>query len=346
MAHEFSVKDIAFQAGVSMATVDRILNNRPNVHARTRKRVEAAIQELRHQDQSRFTPGQTLTIDVVMEAPDRFTEEVRSAFESEGHTFYPVRFKARFHFSEQTRSRDQIQLLDRICSRKSHGVVLKAPDRPETRTAVNRLTENGIPVVTLVTDLSGTDRLYYAGIDNRSAGRTAAYLMKESLQQTKGAILLTLSSQSFQGEAERATGFRHELQRLSPHISTNTISEGYGKDESTGTLVIRALVENPNIMGVYSIGGGNRAILKAFSDIGRPCHCFVAHDLDSDNLELLQNKQITFVLHHDLKTDVRSIFRTIRNHWDRKTKTIREPEATIQIITPYNIPSGRIASQK
>ena len=346
MAHEFSVKDIAFQAGVSVATVDRVLNERPNVRARTRKRVEAAMDELRHQDENSITLGQKLTVDVVMEAPDRFTDEVRAAFELEATTFYPVSFRARFHFSEQTRSRDQIQLLDRICSRKSHGVVLKAPDKSETRAAVNRLVQNGIPVVTLVTDLSGTERLFYAGIHNRSAGKSAAYLMAHNLGQASGSILLTLSSQSFQGEAERATGFREELQRLSPHLKTIMISEGYGRDDSTGALVARALHENPEIIGVYSIGGGNRAILKTFSDLDRQCQCFVAHDLDSDNLDLLQKSQITFVLHHDLKADVRSIFRTIRNHWDRKAKTIVEPASNIQIITPHNIPSGLIRQQR
>ncbi|MCV5232576.1 LacI family DNA-binding transcriptional regulator, partial [Escherichia coli] len=38
--------DIAERAGVSLATIDRVLNMRPGVHAATRARVEAAIAEL------------------------------------------------------------------------------------------------------------------------------------------------------------------------------------------------------------------------------------------------------------------------------------------------------------
>lgn len=41
-----TVHDIAERAGVSLATIDRVLNMRPGVHAATRARVEAAIAEL------------------------------------------------------------------------------------------------------------------------------------------------------------------------------------------------------------------------------------------------------------------------------------------------------------
>ena len=43
--------------------------------------------------------------------------------------------------------------LDRIRSRRSHGVILKAPDVPEIITACWQLIRAGIPIVTLVTDL-------------------------------------------------------------------------------------------------------------------------------------------------------------------------------------------------
>ena len=41
-----TVHDIAARAGVSLATVDRVLNGRPGVRAPTREKVEAAVAEL------------------------------------------------------------------------------------------------------------------------------------------------------------------------------------------------------------------------------------------------------------------------------------------------------------
>ena len=43
-----TVHDIAATAGVSLATVDRVLNGRPGVRAVTRRKVEAAIDSLSH----------------------------------------------------------------------------------------------------------------------------------------------------------------------------------------------------------------------------------------------------------------------------------------------------------
>ena len=62
------------------------------------------------------------------------------------------------------------------------------------------------------------------------------------------------------------------------------------------------LQRNPGINAVYSIGGGNRAILEAFDSVGRRCEVFIGHDVDRDNRELLNAQRIAAVLHHDLRT--------------------------------------------
>ena len=41
-----TIKDVAGQAGVSLKTVSRVINNEPAVHARTREKVQRAIDAL------------------------------------------------------------------------------------------------------------------------------------------------------------------------------------------------------------------------------------------------------------------------------------------------------------
>ena len=43
-----TLEDVARTAGVSLATVDRVLNRRPGVHAYTAERVQAAIDQLKY----------------------------------------------------------------------------------------------------------------------------------------------------------------------------------------------------------------------------------------------------------------------------------------------------------
>lgn len=338
MAHPFLVKDIAFQAGLSTATVDRVLNERQGVRRQTIARVRAAIEELEKQQAGLDIQGRKFAIDIVMEAPERFTDAVRRAFEGEAMTLAPTSFRCRFHFAETMRPQEIVQLLDRIRLRGTDGLVLKAPDVPEIVGAVARFETSGIPVVTLVTDLPHSQRTAYAGADNRAAGETAAYLIGERFAGAAATVLVTLSSGRFRGEEEREIGFRRVLRQRYPTIRIVEISEGHGRDSETGALADAALATNPGINAAYSIGGGNRSVLAAFDRLGRRCALYVAHDLDEDNLALLRERRIHFVLHHDLKTDARTAFRTIMLHGRASSGAVGPQLSAVVVITPYNVP--------
>lgn len=339
MTHEFLVKDIAFQAGLSTATVDRVLNGRDGVRRQTAQRVKAAIDELRNQEKSAGLKGRTYVFDVIMEAPDRFTRAVRDAFEGQASAFSPLTIRSRFHFTEQMHDAALSRLMTRIRQRGSDGVVLKAPDTEAIRQSVAAMTSIGLPVVTLVTDLPGSGRLAYAGSDNRVAGETAAYLIGSRLGRKPGAVLATLSSNRFRGEEERESAFRAMLQARCPDLRVISISEGFGKDWTTGAQVRAALAEEDDIGAVYSIGGANRSIVDAFEAAGRPLPIHVAHDLDADNLVLLRAEKLSYVLHHSLEADAAQALGTLIEAHGTDTKMKRPAHSALVIITPFNIPA-------
>eukprot|EP01037_Dinobryon_pediforme_P014077 gene14078-14195_t len=250
----------------------------------------------------------------------------------------PAVFRARYHFSEGTRTQELVSLLDRITKRGSHGVLLKAADEPDVAAAVDRLAARGIPVVTLVTDVVNCRRHAYVGMDNRAAGETAAYIIGQWLGPAPIKVLTSLSSNRFRGEEEREIGFRRHLRMHYPHIGIVDVSEGFGVAPATGALVRTALEANPDIVAVYSIGGGNIAIIEAFKSIARACKVFIAHDLDADNLNLLRAGELSAVLHHDLNQDMR----TACQHVMRVHHVLPAEHGTaasqVQIITAFNLP--------
>jgi LacI family transcriptional regulator len=336
MPHHFLVKDIAFQAGVSTATVDRVLNQRQGVRAQTKARIAAAIHELERQENNLARGGKTFVIDVLMEAPDRFTHEVRAAFESEAGAFFPNMFRVRFQNAEVLPEDDFVRIIERIRLRGSDGVIVKGQATIVVEMAIRALVEAGIPVITLVTDLPNSGRLAYAGMNNRAAGETAAYLIAQTLNTSGGRVLATLSSARFHGEEERVTGFRNALSTRYKNIELTEISEGFGRDAATGALVLQALLGQSDICAVYSAGGGNLAILKVFKQAGRHCHVFVAHDLDAENRVLLANGQIDYVLHHNLKQDIRAIFQRLLQHHRKDSKGESHTLSEIMVVTPFN----------
>jgi LacI family transcriptional regulator len=206
------------------------------------------------------------------------------------------------------------------------------------------MTAAGVAVVTLVTDLPGSGRLAYAGSDNRMAGETAAYLIGSRLsgQQSSGqrvSALVTLSSNRFRGEEEREAGFRSMLQARYPDLGIVVISEGFGKDWTTGSQVRAALAREENIRAVYSIGGGNRSVIDAFEAARQPLPVYVAHDLDADNLALLRAEKLSYVLHHSLEADAAHALGTLIEARGGGAKTKRPAHSALVIVTPFNIPA-------
>jgi LacI family transcriptional regulator len=337
MKPPFPLKDIAFQAGLSLATVDRALHGRPGVRNTTRQRIDAAVAELERQYARSGLAGRRFVLDVVMETPQRFSNAVRAAFEAELPGMRPAAFSARFHLAETMSERDLISILKAIRRRGSHGLVLKVPSTPGMADMAKALLEARIPVVTLVTDLPAEARTGYVGMDNHVAGATAAYLLGRMAGREPGKVLVALSSAHFSGEEERERSFRLALGARFPWLSAVTVSEGFGVDRTTRTIVHDALARHPDIRAVYSIGGGNRAILQAFTDQKRDCSLFAGHDLDSDNRELLASGALTFVIHHDLRQDARSACQMVLAYHRMLPADFRIASSRVAIATPYDL---------
>lgn len=205
--------------------------------------------------------------------------------------------------------------------------------------AVDALAARGVPVVTLVTDVSGCARIAYVGLDNPAAGRTAAYLVRRWVRRPAGTVLVTLSRTSFTGERERIDAFASQLARDLPGASVVEIADADGLDGTTEPAVAAALAGVTRLAAVYSAGGGNRAILRAFAARDLRPDVFIAHDLDADNTELLRAGRVDVVLHHELRADAASAVRQILRHHGLLPGAPTSVAAGVQVITPYNIPA-------
>lgn len=334
---EHALKEIAFQAGVSLATVDRVVHGRRGVRETTRMRVQAAIAELSRQKRTAAAHGQRFGIDVVMEAPGRFTSEVRRAFEEELPALRPASLRCRFHVAEEIPEPEIVALLRQIRKRGSHGVVLKAPDTAAIGKEIDFLAHARIPVVTLVTDHTSSKRIAYVGMDNHKAGMTAAYFIDRFLPKEPAKVLVALSSEGFRGEEQRLAGFEFAMKSSEPAAEIIKVSEAFGGDQRTGAQVQAALAANPDINAVYSIGGGNRAIIDAFRAEHRHYAVFIAHDLDADNVPLLKLGDISVVLHHDLRRDARAACQLILKKHRLLPASLDVPESAIGIATPVTV---------
>ncbi|WP_412563541.1 LacI family DNA-binding transcriptional regulator [Thalassobius sp. MITS945101] len=338
MAHRFPIKEIARQSGLGTATVDRVLNARAHVSPQTKLRVEAAIEELKAQEAQLAARGRRLFFDFVVEAPSRFSREVKSAAEAVLPEIGTAVCRPRFLMQENLEEEEVVAIIRRVLKRGSQGVCLKVRDIPKIRDAVGLLSRAKIPVVTLVTDINCAERLAYVGLDNEGAGRTAAYLVGNMLKGVSGTVLATRSHHRFLGEEEREVAFKEALARLCPTLQVVGFHGGGGVDGATSSLLARTMEDVHDLRAVYSMGGGNRSILKTLAQFRCKPDIYVAHDLDRENRDLIEKHQLDFVLHHDLRQDLRNVFDTfLAYHRLRNSQAVR-PISTVQVLTPENVP--------
>ena len=321
MQQPHRIREIARQAGLSEATVDRVLHHRGGVRESTAREIHQAIAALdREQAQARLA-GPVYPIDVVAPGPSRFTAAVRHALEAELPDLRPAVLKPRFHFGDADPA-----VLDRIGRSHSQGVILNAADTPEVVEAVGRLT---VPVVTLGADLPASKRVAYVGIDHADAGATAAYLIEQWLADRAGDVLVVRGAQPDLGEYERAAGFRAEM---SARAANRRLLEGNARTILAG---------NPSVRAVYAPAtGGNAEVVDAFAAQHRNYDVFVAHDLDAENLGLLRGHRLSAVLCHDLRADLRHACLTILRAQGALTGPIRSHQSSIRVITPFNAPEA------
>jgi len=253
--------------------------------------------------------------------------------------------RSRFHFFDSSPIDEQVAILDGIAQRGSHGVILKATDVPEINAAVLRLDKAKIPVVTLVTDLPASVRRAYVGLDNRAAGATAAFLIDQWMHEEAGSVLVTRGEGLFRGEDEREMGFRSTLRTIAPGRSVVELPNPATEEAARYTFVTKVLTDHPEIMGVYSMYafGTDRVIIDAFAALGRPCRVFIAHDIDEDHLKLLLDGQVSALLHHDLREDMRHACQIIMQENGALPGRPVSSFSAVQVVTPFNVPPHKIA---
>lgn len=340
MTHRFSIKELALQAGLSTATIDRVINNRAHVSPQTRRRVDAAFKELEDQEAQLSSKGRRLFVDFIIEAPARFSREVESACNSVITGLSPAVFRPRYHMKPKFEETEILQLLSGIKKRGSQGVIIAAEARNSVRQLIDELGEQNIPVLAFVTDQPNSQRLAYVGIDNHQAGKVAAYLMDKLLFKHDATILTTIRRSNFSGEDERLSGFQSVLKTAKPGINLIIARGGDGLSSSTSDEVKNALKGVKHLDAVYCMSGGNEAILKTLEEFALTPNIYIAHDLDEENIDLLRAEKITAVIHHDVAQDLRNAFTQIAAYHKLIPPYQSQLNSDIQIITPLNLPNN------
>lgn len=330
-----TLTDIARQAGVSTATVDRVLNDRPGVKQRTRDLVLEAANRLGYLTSA---PAQDarLRLDFVLpEGTNSFILNLKGELERQLSAMPDV--DARVHvvegFNPDILAAQLVQFEE-----TSDGVGLLAFDHPAVREAMKRLAERNVKIVTLVSDIQLTPRIGYVGVDNRAAGRLAGYLIGRFLPRgLEQKIALFAGSLAYRGHEEREMGFRHILAEEFPYLQIVDLRE-IRDDRKRAYEESKTLLGNhPDLAGIYNIGAGNSGIGQALEELGRGRDIvFVGHEVTKDTRQMLIKGTMDALIDQNPRVEAREAINMLKAAI--RGEPINYIGPRIQVVLKENIP--------
>ncbi len=335
-------QDVARAAGVSPATVDRVLNRRPGVRARTAQQVveaAAALGYLPREELFEALRPKPLRLAFLLPAGNnRYLRMLGEYIASTGEQFAPFNVICQCRFVEQFDPRALAAAL-RSLRRRADGVVFMALEDPHVREAVEELSASGMPVLTLISDLSHSRRDAYVGLDNRAVGRTAARLMGRFVGDRRGKVALIAGSRRYRAHEEREMGFLGLIEEEFPRLSVIGLREGHDDATENYRQARRLLAQHPDLVGIYNVGGASDGVGRALREALRAeTVVFIGHGLTPDTRTLLIEGTMDAALTQDHAAMVLNCVRIFNNLRDGRPALAGIEPLRIALFVRENLP--------
>lgn len=301
--------DIAREARLGTATVERVLNARGNVRPETVEKVLLAARKLGYDRRLPERYRGTIRIEVIMVRPDTpFFVRLNQAFARIAATLDASILIHRTFLDEA----DPVAVARHIANpgfRRS-GLIICAPDHPEVRARLGEAKAAGVAVLPIVSRI-GDDP--FIGIDNYAAGRTAAFYMANMLRPRAGTLVALCHSSVYQVHKERIRGFSDYLaERPDPAQAFALVMFGQDNRLHSTAVFEEALRAHPDIIGLYNAGGANAGIASVLErrGLGRSI-LWIGHELTENSRRWLQSGLMDIVLDQAPEVQARRALDTV-----------------------------------
>ncbi len=305
-----TLRQIAERSGVSTATVDRVISNRAKVSPRTKALVMDAIAALRSDERApsgrtrRSDRSKSLRFGVVVEGGQAFVNSIERKFNSLLPRYQGLNVALEFYTLEGEYSIEGYKQLLTKAASQCDGLVVTSREHSEITACVNAVINQGVQVVTYTTDLNGSMRLGYSGMNNSGAGRVAGRLLGQSAAGRQGDVLLIVSA-PYQCQYERELGFRRVLREEYPALRICESIDNHDLDSDCYSNLMSLFRDGRKPLGIYNVTGGTAGVTRALEELGWQDDVFyVAHELDEVSYPLLAEGRINVVIDQELRAEL------------------------------------------
>ncbi|NTH16604.1 LacI family transcriptional regulator [Agrobacterium rhizogenes] len=316
------LQDVAALAGVGIATVDRVLNERGNVSEKTAVRV---LEAAKHLNLRRTLPSvrhRTIRIEVVLRGPvDEFFQRLNQAFGRMGAQLDRSIILHRSTVDE----RRPLTLVHHVAASTADAIILfSGTANAALLEAIGGKTARGIPVLTINSDLPESTRSVHIGPDHYRMGRTAAFFMAKMARP--GSLLIVRHSEGYRGHSDRVQGFLDGLSKRRADLLVADILSGQDQTSLTHQLVYKALSKRDDVVGIYSAGGGPAGVTPALESLelaGKVI--YIGHELTETSSQALRRGVQTLALDQNPEEQARQALGYLLKHFEYTTDFTLSP---------------------
>lgn len=295
-----TIKEIAALAGVSRGTVDRVLNNRGSVNPITAEKVNEIAKALDYRPNKAglvlAAQKKKLKLGIILFSTDNpfFADVLKGVTEkSDDLASYncttivkqiPINVDA------------QLEAIDELVSEEVNGIALAPHNDDRVRIRINELHEQGIPVVTLNTDIENSKRIAYVGSHYRKSGATAAGLLRLMTKNNVQIGIITGSS-NILCHTERIAGFVDTLAPYAEQMQIVSVLETHDDEIESYEQTSRLLKEHPEINALFFAAGGVYGGCRAISALGLSGRlCVIAFDKADTTEQFLRDGTLSAII--------------------------------------------------
>jgi len=347
LVKKIGIKDIASLAGVSIGTIDRVLNSRGEVSAETRKKVMKIVDELGYTPnifaKSLSSKKTTKIAIVIPDASDnnpyweKPVKGIKLASEELVHYNTEIIYK-HFDASDEKYFR---KVLQKVTDDKPDGIVLNPVFEAASLEFIKIFDAHQIPYVFIDVDLQNVNNLAYFGQDAELSGKVAAKLMDLSLRSDSNILVLKQSKKKVfsQHIESRIRGFNlyfHEkINKGGTHITTLEIDIN-NPNEPTDSLK-SVLNKTQTFDGIF-VPNSRGFKLGDYFDLQKfEPPITIGYDLVDYNVAHLKKGNITFLISQKPEEQAYKAIWALFNNLVSKKEVQKTNYSSIDIIIRENL---------
>jgi len=330
-----TVRDVAEAAQVSLATVDRVLNNRGGVSAKVVDRVKAAVAQtgyVRNLAAANLSRRRVYRFCFVVPSGDTgFVALLHEALAREQQRLMEEQVLVQVVPTKAFDVEDQVAALRNL---DCDAVAVMASEAPEINEEIASLHASGVRVISLVADLPSSGRDAYVGPDNVMAGRTAGEFMGRFIRD-QGDVLMIAGSLAARDHSERLLGFRMVMQERFGGCTLLPAAQGGDNAGRVEQIVLEA-ARDRRLAGIYAIGAGNRGLVRAVRTLD-PKPITIVHELTPTSREALRSGTFDLVIDQDILSGVIAAVKIMRDLTEATTPPADAGRIKLNIYSRENI---------